>query len=270
MKSLLRWAGSKRSLLHHLRTFWPGGCARRYIEPFCGSACLFFHLEPQFAVLGDLNVELIRTMRAIQRYPARILDSLRRLPEGKSAYYRIRSVNPINLGEIDAAARFLYLNGRCFNGLYRTNSEGFFNVPYKPPSRRVVVDAESFICASRALQRATLVHSDFETTCELAERGDFVYLDPPYAVTRRRIFSEYLPQSFGASDLTRLRLALEKLDSKGATFLITYADSLEARRLLASWHMKRISTRRNIAGFTGDRRISYEILATNVISRKEK
>src|SRR5882762_1649630 len=130
MKSLLRWAGSKRQIVTALAKYWPGRTSR-YIEPFAGSACLFFYLEPAAAILGDLNGELIRTLRAVQRYPVKISDSLKRLPKGKIAYYKLRAVDPKSLGEIEAAARFLYLNGRCFNGLYRTNSAGMFNVPYR-------------------------------------------------------------------------------------------------------------------------------------------
>src|SRR6266849_4221138 len=112
MKSFLRWAGSKRSLLHQLRTYWPGGGAR-YIEPFCGSACLFFDLQPSRAILGDLNEELICTFRAVKNSPQLVMESFRRLPNGKRSYYKVRGISPVSLAEADRAARFLYLNLNC-------------------------------------------------------------------------------------------------------------------------------------------------------------
>jgi DNA adenine methylase len=262
MKPFIRWAGSKRQIVSRLRKFWSGG--QRYIEPFAGSACLFFELEPAEALLGDLNWELILTMRAIQHDHGRVLEALRRLPTGEAWYYKIRSLDPRNLAELEIAARFLYLNRYCFNGLYRTNSSGSFNVPYGPPRSGFPVNETSISEASRVLRGALLLHADFEQTVSHAKSGDFVYLDPPYALSARRMFSEYLPGSFSTADLDRLGGLLLRLQRTGAAFVITYADSLEARRLLAEWHPRRIWTRRNIAGFSSKRRGSYELLATNI------
>jgi DNA adenine methylase len=113
------------------------------------------------------------------------------------------------------------------------------------------------------LKRANLVNGDFEKVLGLAQRGDFVFLDPPYVVSSRRIFAEYGSQTFSHNDLGRLKTALARLDKKGVTFMITYADSPEARKLLVEWRPRRIRARRNIAGFVGSRRFSYELLATN-------
>jgi DNA adenine methylase len=263
MKSFIRWAGSKRPIVAKLRAFWPGGAAR-YIEPFAGSACLFFDIEPRGAVLGDLNWELVCTMREIQADVYRVLECLDRLPTGKASYYRIRAIQPQLLSGAEVAARFLYLNRYCFNGLYRTNRDGRFNVPYGPPRSRSPIDNSVIIKASQALASALLVCGDFEHTIQFVRAGDFVYLDPPYVTSKRRVFSEYSPSSFCANDLKRLALSLRKIDACGACFLITYADSPEARRLLAPWRHRRVWTRRNIAGFSGSRRGSYELMATNI------
>src|SRR4029077_5042587 len=138
-----------------LRRFWPGGDAR-YIEPFAGSASLFFDLETPHAVLGDLNAELIAAFRAVKRDPAAVLAYLRGLPIGKGAYYRIRAIPPSAVCSIARAARFLYLNRYCFNGLYRTNKEGEFNVPYGPPESLRGVDEGLVNRASVLLGRASL------------------------------------------------------------------------------------------------------------------
>jgi len=164
------------------------------------------------------------------------------------------------------AARFLYLNRYCFNGLYRTSLDGRFNVPYGAPkvgARPSRVDEDLLIRASHVLQNATLVHGDFEATLSLAERGDFAYIDPPYAIERQRVFDEYLPASFSKRDLPRLSKVLGDLDRKGVTFVATYGESPEADELLGPWSPVRIQTRRNIAGFAGHRKLHYELLATN-------
>ncbi len=262
MNKFLRWAGSKRQLLPQLRNYWRGKDVR-YIEPFVGSACLFFDLEPQDAILGDINQELIRTLRAIQHDINLVLESLRRLPKGKQAYYNVRNLDIRSLAEAEVAARFIYLNRNCFNGLYRTNERGQFNVPYGPPKNKVPIE-ENLLAAARVLQNAILLDSDFELTVSYARPGDFVYLDPPYVVKNRRMFSQYCPGSFGETDLPRLARALRHLNKANVDFLITYADSSEARRLLAPWNPRRVWTRRNIAGFAGNRRGSYELLASNI------
>lgn len=265
MRTFIRWAGSKRLTLHHLRPFWPGG-RTRYVEPFAGSACLFFDLEPGSAILGDLNGDLINAMRAIRRDVERVIEQLRGFRRGGPAYHRVRSLDPALLSEYERAARFLYLNRYCFNGLYRTNLQGHFNVPYGPPKKgRPLprVDEDLLRAASKLLARALLVHGDFSETLEQCEANDFVYLDPPYAVGSRRVFAEYLPTSFGGGDLDRLADSLDRLDRRGVAFVITYADCAEARALLGRWNPVRIRTPRNIAGFVGSRKYSFELLASN-------
>jgi DNA adenine methylase len=263
MKSPIRWAGSKRQTLPRLRELWSGGY-HRYVEPFAGSASLFFDIEPRSAVLGDLNWELITALRAIRRDVELVLQAIRRLPTGKRSYYKIRRQDPASLSEPEIAARFLYLNHFCFNGLYRTNLNGKFNVPYGPPKNGSALDERGIVEASKALQATELLHADFDETLAQVQAGDFVFLDPPYAMGGRRVFREYLPGSFKGTDLPRLKRALETIDSRGASFVITYADSVESRKLLREWNRSRLWVRRNIAGFAADRRGYYEMLATNI------
>jgi DNA adenine methylase len=262
MKSIIRWAGSKRSLLPALRPVLPKKFGR-YIEAFAGSACLFFDLRPDRATISDLNQELITTFRAVRRDASLVVAAFRRLRRGKTAYYRIRAVNPATLSPVEVAARFLYLNRYCFNGLYRTNMAGRFNVPYGPPQKPLVKFEDDVVQAGLMLRSANLACCDFEITLKSAEKGDFVYLDPPFVLDERRVFTEYLPGSFGPGDLGRLSDSLADLDRRGVIFLLSYADSERARRLARPWHSCRVWTQRNIAGFTGARRGDYEILASN-------
>jgi DNA adenine methylase len=262
MKSIIRWAGSKRRLLPQLRASLPPSF-HTYIEPFAGSACLFFDIAPSRAVLADLNDELITTYREIRRDPQRVLSCFRRLPRGEAAYYRIRRVKPQTLSDTECAARFLYLNRFCFNGLYRTNLNGDFNVPYGPPTKPLVRFEDDVVAAAERLRTADLLGGDFEEALSYVERGDVVYLDPPYVLDERRVFVEYLPGSFMRGDLHRLGQALKEIDRRGATFLLSYADSAEAKQLIAPWYYRQVSAQRHIAGFAGARRQDSEILASN-------
>jgi DNA adenine methylase len=249
-------------LLRHLRPYWPGG-ETRYVEPFCGSACLFFDLEPSRAILGDLNEELIWTLRAVKNAPHIVLESLHRLRQSKASYYKLRNVSPLSLAEADRAGRLLYLNRNCFNGIYRTNRKGEFNVPYGPPKSGHAIDQSPVIAASRALSNVMIVCGDFEKTLGHVQTGDFVYLDPPYCLDNRRVFREYVPGSFALADLERLATQLRRLDALNIRFVITYADSPEARDLLRPWKPYRVRVRRHVAGFSYHRRYAYELIASN-------
>lgn len=263
MEAFLRWAGSKKQLLPKLKPYWRQGRRTTYIEPFAGSSVLFFCLQPTTAVLGDLNEELIGTLRSVQAFPIRVIECLQRYPRGKRAYYDLRSTDPQSLTEVERAARFIYLNHYCFNGLYRTNRNGEFNVPLGRHKGPHSLDVDLIWQAAEQLQRAMLVNGDFEDTLRYAGAGDFVYLDPPYALDARRTFTEYHPLSFSTADLARLAIALEELDDKGATFVLSYANCAEAREIGANWYVRRVWARRNIAGFSGDRKGVTELLISN-------
>jgi DNA adenine methylase len=233
------------------------------VEPFCGSACLFFTLQPTQAVLGDLNFELIHAFRVLQVKGSVVAECVRRLPVGKDAYYRIRGQDPTSLAEAERAARFLYLNRYCFNGIYRTNAAGKFNVPFGPQKTVTPFPTASLNDISVALRGAMLVHGDFERTLSHVRKGDFVYLDPPYASESKRIFNEYGPTPFSSEDLDRLSLQLNRIDSIGATFVLSYTETKQAKALFARWSPRRVWVKRNVAGFASDRRGAYELLASN-------
>lgn len=236
---------------------------RRYFEPFAGSACVFFHLGPTTSILADLNSELVATYNALKLDVDLVLECFRRLRTGPDHYYRIRAMSPNTLSGPEAAARFLYLNRYCFNGLYRTNLKGDFNVPYGPPLKPLNAFEDRVRKGVPLLKTATVLTADFASVLEDVESDDFVYLDPPYVLDERRVFSEYLPTSFATRDLARLATSLSLIDARGATFLLSYADSAEARSLAAGWYSRRITTQRNIAGFAGARKQTIELLCSN-------
>ncbi len=261
---LLRWAGSKRQLIPELRRYWTGQ-ARRYIEPFVGSACLFFFLRPRTALLGDINDELIHAYFEVKYRPRGLSLSLGRLRRSKKTYLDLRKTDPAELHPTERAARFIYLNRFCFNGLYRTNRNGKFNVPYGATGTGSLPSREHLAKCSRALKGAKLRSCDFGRLLEDSKCGDFVYLDPPFSVSERRVFNEYQPASFSNTDVKRLRASIERLADCGAHFLLSYVNSDEAEYLQRGFRVRRVHVRRNIAGFVGKRAISEELLISNFV-----
>jgi DNA adenine methylase len=258
----LRWAGSKRQQLTFLRSFWSDDFSR-YVEPFAGSAALFFNIGPRRALLGDINRELISTLQTVRETPGRVHKVLADIPKGPFQYGLVRKINPDSLSPIKRAARFIYLNRYCFNGLYRTNSHGEFNVPYGGAKAGPLPTRGHLQSAARRLKHATLMCADFRKTLARVRKGDFVYLDPPYAVSNRRVFVEYAAKPFSVSDIAVVGKILKDIDRIGATFVLSYADCSEARRAFSMWRVSRILTRRSVAGFLGARRNHYELCVTN-------
>ena len=258
----LRWAGSKRQILPALAGYWQPRFGR-YIEPFAGSAALFFYLAPSDAILADINKELVDTYRAVRNNLSAVEATLRRLKAGPDHYYRWRSKELSSLSPAQRAARFIYLNRYCFNGLYRTNLKGSFNVPYGGLKAGALPSAPHLALCSRQLRRASIHSSSFEETLEAATSGDFVYLDPPFHVKGVRIFSDYSPTSFGPGHIRHLRDTLIQLDHSNIVFLLSYAFSPEAQLLSRGFHSTSVSVRRNIAGFAGARKNATELLISN-------
>jgi DNA adenine methylase len=261
-KSFLRWAGSKNRLIPKLSEYWNESFIR-YVEPFAGSAAFFFAIRPLKAVLSDINSDLIDTLCAVRDHPRAIHNRLCRFPLGEEAYYRIRQEDASQFPVLDRSARFIYLNRFCFNGLYRTNMSGKFNVPYAASKTGRLPTMNELNMSAKVLSNAQIQSTDFEETLKNVQPGDFVYMDPPYAVKNRRIFRQYGPDSFGTEDLARLALALHNIDRCGAKFLVSYAICKEALDAFSEWHIRRVQTQRSIAGFSQHRRKAVEILVSN-------
>lgn len=261
-KPFLRWAGSKRQSLAVLSKFWKLEYSR-YVEPFAGSAALFFSLHPLHALLSDSNCALIETFTAVRDDHTEVATLLHSFPRGRDAFYEIRSIDPLSLPSINRAARFIYLNRYCFNGLYRTNRAGQFNVPYAASRTGSLPTPNDLFVASEILQNAVIRCTDFESTLAETKEGDFVYLDPPFAVRNRRIFKQYGPDVFGTEDLARLSRALLAMADRGVHFVVSYAECDEATHYLSDWPCVRISVQRNIAGFAKHRRADTEVIYTN-------
>lgn len=258
---LLRWAGSKRQLLPQLLSCVPSTYSR-YIEPFAGSGCLFFALRPETAVLGDINSALIETYQEIRAHPRLVSRAVQSFRNTLADYYRVRRMDPRLLGATDRAARFVYLNRHCFNGVYRVNRLGQFNVPRgtktgSPPPER------AFVRCSIALRQAELRSTDYLRCISDVGQGDFVYLDPPYASRRRNTHGEYGYGCFDESRLPEFMAALTAIDRAGATFLASYCAHSSFAKLPTGWCCARLRVKRHVAGFAQHRKTVREILVSN-------
>ena len=256
----LRWAGSKRKLLPDIVSRIPQ--YSRYIEPFAGSACVFFAIRPKRAILGDCNSDLLKTYATVRKHPWRVYEAAVRWPRTESFYYRLRDHTEFIADPINEAARFLYLNRYCFNGVFRTNRTGRFNVPRGTGMGRFPSASLLYRC-SVALRNADLLTSDFEACVAKARAGDFVYLDPPYAKDDARFRGEYGYSSFAALDIERLLRCIKCLDDRGVKFMLSYSFCREIRPALETWHTRHILVRRHVAGFEHHRARVKEVLITN-------
>ncbi len=236
-----------------------------YFEPFAGSASLFFDLLPQRAVISDINSELITAYQVIREQPRAAHCALAEMKPLTSEYYRIRSLNPSSMSRFDRSIRFLYLNRYGFNGIYRTNRQGQFNVPMGSRSGTLPTIEEYVQCAS-ILKTASLRTWDYRRATSRATRNDLVYLDPPYATAIRPRYGEYGYASYSATQLKKLIARLHDLDDRGVKVILSYSAEPELLEALSDWGILHLSIQRTIAANNDKRMRTIEILATNSAS----
>ncbi len=239
----LKWAGGKRWFASRYLYLIPTQF-ERYIEPFLGSGALFFAIKPPRAILADLNADLIATYLAVQgnwKRVVRILGEYHRR-HSKDFYYLVRSSQPRTLH--GRAARFIYLNRTCWNGLYRVNIRGRFNVPMGT-KEKVLLNADDFFQTSALLKGATLIASDFERVVCQARKGDLIFADPPYVTAHSQNgFLKYNEKLFSWEDQVRLRDALLDAKKRGAAVVATNANTPVIRGLYAQ-HFRVFSASRS-------------------------
>lgn len=260
-RSPLRWAGSKRKLVPMLQQLAPSRF-RRYVEPFCGSLCLYVALKPPAALVGDINEELINFYRMIAWRPKAIASAVHKLADNEATYYRLRERDPHTMDAQERAVRFLYLNRYCFNGVYRTNRQGAFNVA-RGKHMGSIPSVEELVDFGRLMRRAKVRQCDFEELVDSAGSGDFIYLDPPYAGRGVRDRGEYGVGAFKEADLDRLAGALHRASGRGVKVLLSYANMPEIRRRFRSWNATSLDVARNVAGFAGARASVSELILRN-------
>lgn len=258
---LLRWAGSKKKLLPLLMRCVPTRF-ERYVEPFAGSAVLYLRLTPRAALLSDINPEVIDAYEVVRSHPGKVWAAANAWPTDEATYYELRSEDPAAWSAVERVARFVYLNRFCFNGVYRTNKQGKFNVS-RGKGHLGIPPREMFEVFACRIRDADLRCGDFESTLRDSHCGDFCYLDPPYVSSGGRDRGEYGAGSFKAGDLDRLTAQLVAASDRGAKLLLSYSYHAPLVDSLPGWHVKRLSVVRNVSGFTGSRRQAEEMLISN-------
>lgn len=258
----LKWAGGKRWLVDSSQLRIPTSYGK-YIEPFLGSGALYFRLAPGKALLSDLNSALIETYRAVRDQPNKILALLEEHQQAHSSdyYYAIRIASPS--GSVERAARFIYLNRTCWNGLYRVNREGKFNVPIGTKTK-VAFETSHLLAIANLLASADIGSGDFEQHVDNATEGDLVFLDPPYTANHNMNgFLKYNEKIFSWSDQVRLRDAAVRAANRGAYVIVTNADHHSVRELYAEpFKFEEVGRASVLAGKAVARRRTTEALFT--------
>lgn len=249
-KPFLRWAGGKTRLLRHLLPHFPKRC-NRYWEPFVGGGAAFFAVADQAGhhTLTDLNEELINTWQLVQREPLDVLAALETY-DGKNdepSYYEVRDDERPPIDPLGRAARFIYLNQTAWNGLWRVNRGGRFNVPWGARPFRNINEPE-LLAVSAALHDVIIEHADFRNVLARPTAGDFVYLDPPYLpVSDTSKFSGYTERRFRAADLAELAELCASLTDRGVHWVLSNRDTELVRDLFSHAKIIRMTTRRSVA-----------------------
>lgn len=256
-RPILKWAGGKARVypLAKQAGLIPPAYGR-YWEAFAGGVAFFFAEEPKQATLIDTNEELFATYQVVKEDVESLVALLaeHRKQHSEAFFYAIRSQAPEELTPLERAARMIYLNKTCFNGLYRVNARGQFNVPFGRYTNPPILDADNLRAASRTLQRAELRLGDFSLVLDGAKAGDFAYLDPPYdPVSATSNFTGYTKESFGRKDQERLRDVFVELSKRGVHCLLSNSDTPFIRDLYAGFHIETISVSRAINS-KGDKR----------------
>jgi len=251
-KPLIKWPGGKRSLAPIILNFIPESY-RTYYEPFLGGGAIFFALQPDKAVLSDINDELINTYIQIRDEPESLTKILKSLKNNEHDYYKVRSSSPRS--PIRKAARIIYLTRLAFNGIHRVNQNGQFNVPYGYKEHLATVDEELLTVTSESLRHAKLQAGDFEITTRKAGKGDVVYFDPPYTVAHANNgFIKYNEKIFSWNDQERLAEHARSLASKGCRVIVSNADHPSIHSLYKDFYCHTVERPSVIAAASAYRR----------------
>jgi len=267
LRPILKWAGGKRSLVPRILKELPDQIGT-YYEPFVGGAAVFLALaeEKRFrrAVISDKNAQLINLYTVVRDDLVKLLKKLEALQDRTSEedYYEIRAQKGGT--KVERAARLIYLNKTGYNGLYRVNSKGGFNVPYGRYKRPKIYDPERLLAAMAALQGVTIEVADFEQSCRDAKPGDAVYLDPPYLpLSKTASFSAYHSEAFGMPEHQRLATAFDKLVKRGITAILSNSDTPETRELYRRFKPSGVQVRRPINSVASRRGAVSELLVVS-------
>lgn len=265
----VKWAGGKRQLLSQIEKRLPPKF-NTYIEPFVGGGAVFFYLQPKKAVINDLNEALINVYVQIRDHVEELIGAIIPLDEKinqdkQEFYYKARELYNTKLlthtYDIETAALFIFLNKHCFNGLYRLNRKGLFNVPYNRSVRPSYVK-ENLFCVSSQLQAVKITCGDFEGICQKAKSGDFLFLDSPYAPIKEDSFEAYTKEGFAEEEHRRLERVFRELTDKGCYCMLTNHDTPLIRELYGQFNYEVVPVKRMINS-KADKRTGFEVIVRN-------
>lgn len=255
IKPFLKWAGGKTQLIGKLEQYIPSNYDT-YIESFLGGGALFFHIQPSKAILSDINPELINCYTNIRDNIDTVISLLKTFENNEENYYRIRACDISQLTETERAARFIFLNKTCFNGLYRENKKGEFNVPYGKNTNTIICDEKKLYNAHKALQNAKLICGNYKTVLRrYAQHNDFIFLDPPYVpVGKYSDFQRYNKDFFYDDDHVELRDEFKRLINIGSKVILTNSNTEFVRELYAGYPSQVFDTKRLISSNSDTRK----------------
>lgn len=271
LKPFTKWVGGKRQLLDDLKAQLPTQY-NRYLEPFVGGGALFFSLTPEDAIINDLNKELINVYRVIKNEPEALIAELRKHQKynSKEYYLDIRSMDRddrfAQLSDAKKAARIMYMLRVDFNGLYRVNLKGQFNVPYGSNKNPTIVDKDTIYSINQYLNSANIKiqSTDFEEIADQARKDDFIYFDPPYIpLTDTSSFTAYTKSGFGYKEQVRLRDTCIKLGQRDVRIMVSNSDTELTRELYSDFQIHVVNAKRSINADAKKRGVINELIITN-------
>lgn len=268
LKPFLRWAGGKTWFTKYIASYLPKKFDN-YYEPFIGGGAIFFYLKSKGyiknkAFLSDSNPDLINTYKVLKSNPQELFSLLRTHIDNENDYYRIRNIEYKD--PIEKAAQFLFLNKTSFNGIYRVNSNGKYNVPYGKRNLKSLYNYDHLISVSRALKNTHLSTQDFKKRCETISKNDFAFIDPPYTVAHENNgFIQYNQSIFSWNNQIELSKITKELNNKGAFFLITNAYHNCIKEIYTIGSKEKISRASTIGGIGAKRTKYKEIIITNIV-----
>lgn len=260
----LKWVGGKRNILDLLNGFFPNKF-NKYYEPFVGGGSVLFFLNPERATVSDVNSELINVYRVVAEKPLELINRLKAVEiDGvtEEFYYYLRKQNPKD--DVEKASRTIILNKTCFNGLYRVNSKGEFNVSFGKRKCPELVNETSLMACHDILSRTDIFCQSYEKTAEMALEGDFVYFDPPYVTNMsENRFVNYTKGGFGFPEHLRLRDLCVNLDGRGVKWVLSNSAVDDVYELYQGFNIHTFSVSRRVGGVAKTRNSVQEVIIYN-------
>lgn len=259
----LKWAGGKGRLLSQFASLFPTRFGH-YFEPFVGAGAVYFHLQPGRATLSDTNPDLITCYEVVQQDTESLIELLRMYRHDRDFYYHVRDLDAGALSPVQRAARMIFLNKTCFNGLWRVNRSGRFNVPFGDYKNPKILDEDNLHAVSAALSGARLERRPFEAVLAEARRGDFVYFDPPYhPVSATASFTSYGADDFKPADQERLAVTFQELDRMGCKVMLSNSDTPFVNQLYEGFRVEKVWAPRAINRDGSKRGAVSEVVVLN-------